>query len=89
MLRERYPDRQLGFVRLGKPYGPIFEEAARRAGTCDMILSGYQLHTDILGARRFGIDSALIMSGLARDSTGWPEDTMPTYVLESLEGMEI
>ena len=39
------------------------------------------------GAWRFGIDSALVLSGLAqKTATGWPEDMTPTYVLESLEG---
>ncbi len=85
VLQERYPEKDMGFVRLGKPHAPIFEEAARRAGTRDMILIGDQLHTDILGARRFGIDSALVLSGLSRrPSGGWPEDMKPTYVLESL-----
>ena len=89
VLRERYHDRGLDFVRLGKPYSPIFEEASRRAGTRDMVMFGDQLATDILGARRFGIDSALVLSGLARESTAdWPEDMTPNYVLESLAGIE-
>jgi len=88
VLRERYPEKDIEFVRLGKPHSPIFEEAARRAGSRDMILFGDQLHTDILGARRFGIDSALILSGLTRRSSAdWPEDMTPTYVLDSLEGV--
>jgi len=88
VLRERYPDRDVGFIRLGKPYSPVFEEAARRAGTRNMLLFGDQLHTDILGARRFGIDSALVLSGLTRGlSAGWPDDMTPTYVLESLVGV--
>ncbi|MDJ0892686.1 MAG: HAD hydrolase-like protein [Gammaproteobacteria bacterium] len=89
VLRERYHDRGLDFVRLGKPYSPIFEEASRRAGTRDMVMFGDQLATDILGARRFGIDSALVLSGLAQESTAdWPEDMTPNYVLESLAGIE-
>ncbi len=85
VLLERYPEKDKGFVRLGKPHAPIFKEAARRAGTRDMILIGDQLHTDILGARRFGIDSALVLSGLSRrPSAGWPEDMIPNYVLDSL-----
>lgn len=88
VLRERYPDKDIAFVRLGKPYSPIFEEAARRAGTRHMLLFGDQLHTDILGARRFGIDSALVLSGVTQGcSREWPEDMRPTYVLESLVGL--
>ena len=89
VLRERYPVQEFAFVRLGKPYSPIFEEAARRAGTRDMILFGDQLHTDILGASRFGIDSALLLSGLTRQPfSGYPEDMTPTYVLQSLAGLD-
>ena len=85
VLRERYQDRNMDFVRLGKPYSPIFEEASRRAGTRDMVMIGDQLATDILGAHRFGIDSALVLSGLAREANAdWPEDMKPSYVLESL-----
>ncbi len=88
VLHERYPDRNLAFVRLGKPYSPIFEEAVRRAGPGQMILFGDQLQTDILGARRFGIDSALVLAGLTPEASGdWPEDMTPNYVLESLEGI--
>ena len=88
VLRERYPSKDLGFVCLGKPHSPIFEEAVRRAGTRDMVLFGDQLHTDILGARRFGIDSVLVLSGVTRISPcEWPEEMRPTYVLESLSGL--
>ena len=53
-----------------------------------MILFGDQPRTDILGARRFGIDCALVLSGLAREaSASWPDDMAPTYVLESLVGV--
>ena len=45
--------------------------------------------TFILGAQRFGIDSALVLSGLTRDTAvGWPEDGQPTYRLESLQGLD-
>ena len=84
VLAERYPAADHRFVRLGKPYTPIFEEAARRAGTRDLIMVGDQLATDILGARRFGIDSALVASGLAPRSYPSP-DLTPTWFLPGLD----
>jgi HAD superfamily hydrolase (TIGR01459 family) len=85
-LRVRYPGRRdLRFVRLGKPYRAIFIEARRRSGTRDMVMIGDQLATDIVGALRFGLDSALVGTGLSRPGTAgtWPGG-MPTYLLRDL-----
>lgn len=91
VLAERYPGRDdLQFVRLGKPHAPIFDEARRRAGTSRLVMLGDQLATDIRGAVRAGIDSALVTSGLTRfddsgePANGYPPDARPTYLLESL-----
>jgi HAD superfamily hydrolase (TIGR01450 family) len=85
-LRLRYPGRRdLRFIRLGKPYRPIFAEAYRRAGCRDMIMIGDQWATDIAGANRFGIDSALVDTGLTRwhlrRERGGPR---PTFLLRRL-----
>ncbi len=91
-MRLRYPRRtDLVFTRLGKPFAPMFEEALRRSGTRDMVMVGDQPGTDIRGARRFGIDSALVTTGITRlDEGAFDEDTRPTWILESLSlnGME-
>ncbi|MCU0936673.1 MAG: HAD hydrolase-like protein [Gammaproteobacteria bacterium] len=84
VLTERYPGVGHRFARLGKPYAPIFEEAARRAGTRNLVMIGDQLATDILGARRFGIDSALVASGLAPPAYPSPDMT-PTWWLAGLD----
>ena len=85
-LRQRYPGRKdIHFVHLGKPETPLFEEAARRAGTRNLVMIGDQMDTDIRGACRFGIDSALVFGGVtelafhAGPAQGWP-----TYQLASL-----
>lgn len=66
-LAQRYPGRSdLRFERLGKPNTPIYAEAEGRAGTRDMVMVGDQPGTDILGANRFGIPSALVPTGLGR-----------------------
>ena len=86
-LQRRYPDRQeLRFTRLGKPHAAIFNEALKRSGTRNMVMIGDQLETDIKGAVEFGIDSALVDTGIARTN---PDDAdrslQPTYYLDSLK----
>ncbi len=85
-LRLRYPGRPgLGFVRLGKPHGALFEEAARRCGSRDMLMIGDQAETDIRGARAFGIDSALLGGGVAGSALPLAADApRPTYYLASI-----
>lgn len=88
IVRERYPGIELKIDRLGKPHPYIFEEGMVRAGhteRADTIMVGDQLVTDIQGAQDFGIDSALVTTGLVRtdqDISRWP--LRPTFVLESL-----
>ncbi len=72
------------FERLGKPHRPIFDEAARRAGTRSLVMLGDQLHTDIAGANDFGIDSALVLTGVSRDVAGVDRALRPTWILPSL-----
>lgn len=83
VLRERYPEARLEFTRLGKPHAPLFEEAARRSGGGRLVMIGDQLATDILGANRYGIDSALVGTGLARRDIP-PGEALPTWLLPSL-----
>jgi HAD superfamily hydrolase (TIGR01450 family) len=86
VLKQRYPDRSdTQFVVLGKPKPAIFEEAARRAGTRNLVMIGDQIETDIRGARAFGIDSALVTGGVAE--LAFFSDTsndLPSYQLQSL-----
>ncbi len=85
-LRLRYPGRRdLRFVRLGKPYRAIFAEALRRSGTRNMVMIGDQPATDIAGASHFGLDSALVGTGLYRaDPTRRWRGVTPTYWLQDL-----
>ena len=86
VLRQRYPGRSdLGFEVLGKPQPALFEEARRRAGTDRLLMIGDQVETDILGASRLGIDSALVQSGVTRAETqDWTQGIRPTFLLRSL-----
>lgn len=72
------------FVPLGKPHRHIFEEAARRSGTRSMVMIGDQLSVDIKGARDFGVDSALVPTGLTHVGQGGLGDISPTYVLPTI-----
>lgn len=83
-LRQRYPDRPgLLFERLGKPYPGLFEAAVRLAGTRNVVMIGDQLDTDIVGAARFGIDSALVPGAATGNKRGL-NGIEPTYILESV-----
>ena len=87
VLEERYPEADYRFKRLGKPYAPIFQQAVKITESSNPLMIGDQLATDILGANRFGIDSALVGSGLARGKMG-NNSAKPTWYLPSLEVSE-
>lgn len=73
------------FAKLGKPFAPIFDEAARRAGHRNLLMIGDQLETDILGAQNYGLDSLLVGTGLTRLDR-LPEDApRSTYILRQWE----
>jgi HAD superfamily hydrolase (TIGR01450 family) len=83
VLAERYPLAAPRFERLGKPYTALFAEAARRSGTLNMVMIGDQIATDVLGARRFGLDAALVTSGPAPAFYPSP-DLTPNWLLAGL-----
>lgn len=67
-------------VVAGKPETPIFEVALERFGASTALFIGDRLDTDILGANRAGIRSALVLTGidgarqlLAADATMRPD----------------
>lgn len=84
------------FVRFGKPDPMIFSKAFHialeenpRLSKRDVLMVGDSLHTDILGGNKYGIDTALVLSG-----TTLPDDyaamiratgIVPNYVCESIQ----
>jgi HAD superfamily hydrolase (TIGR01459 family) len=87
VLRLRDPDGGHRFVPLGKPHRPMFEAAVRRFPGVDlrrMVMLGDQLGTDILGAQRFGIDSVLVETGVARFAQLATSEVRPTFVLPAV-----
>jgi glycerol 3-phosphatase-2 len=70
----------------GKPETPIFQEAVARFGAQHPLFLGDRLDTDILGANRAGIASALVLTGVDRPKhvLAAPENSRPTYILGDL-----
>ena len=70
----------------GKPEVPIFEEAVARFSSRAPLFLGDRLDTDILGANRAGIASALVLTGIDRPKhvLAAPSGSQPTYVLSDL-----
>jgi glycerol-1-phosphatase len=70
----------------GKPETPIFDEAVRRFDASSPLFIGDRLDTDILGAKRAGIRSVHVLTGIDRAKTLLAADpTMrPDFILEDL-----
>ncbi|GAA5030594.1 HAD-IIA family hydrolase [Microbacterium fluvii] len=70
----------------GKPEVPIFEEAVVRFGAQHPLFIGDRLDTDILGANRAGIPSALVLTGVDRPKhvLASPADSQPRFLLSDL-----
>jgi HAD superfamily hydrolase (TIGR01450 family) len=70
----------------GKPEIPMFEVAQDRFGAQKAIVVGDRLDTDILGANRAGIASALVLTGIdqAKQVLAAVVDQRPTYILTDL-----
>ncbi len=70
----------------GKPETPIFEEALARFGARDALFLGDRLDTDILGASRAGITSAIVLTGIDRPKhvLAAPQGSRPDYILSDL-----
>ena len=70
----------------GKPEVPIFDEAVARFGARHPLFLGDRLDTDILGANRAGIPSALVLTGIDRPKhvLAAPAGSQPTFILSDL-----
>jgi len=76
-------------VVAGKPEPALFDEAIRRLGGRLPLVVGDRIDTDIAGARRSGLPSLLVLTGvstLADVCTAQGEDR-PDYVAPDLEGL--
>jgi len=77
-------------VVAGKPEVAIFEEAFDRFGTRRALFVGDRLDTDILGARRAGIPSAMVLTGIdrAKQLLAARADMRPDFILEDLRQLQ-
>lgn len=76
-------------VVAGKPEVAIFQEAMARFGAENALMIGDRLDTDILGANRAGIPSALVLTGIdqAKQVLAAVPQERPTYLLDDLRGL--
>ncbi len=81
---ERRPD-----LVVGKPEPALFLAAAREAGSSGTLIVGDRLDTDILGANRAGMDSLLVLTGVATDEAARAAmgQQRPTFVAKDLSGL--
>ena len=70
----------------GKPERAIFDLAADRFDAHNALVVGDRLDTDILGANRAGMRSALVLTGIdgPKQVLAAAEDHQPTYILGDL-----
>ncbi|MET0989226.1 MAG: HAD hydrolase-like protein, partial [Glaciihabitans sp.] len=73
-------------VVAGKPEAAIFEVAVDRFGASAPLFIGDRLDTDILGANRAGIVSALVLTGIdqAKQVLAADANSRPRYILGDL-----
>lgn len=73
-------------VFAGKPERAIFDYAAERFDAHNALVIGDRLDTDILGANRAGMRSALVLTGIdgPKQVLAASEDHQPTYILSDL-----
>jgi phosphoglycolate/pyridoxal phosphate phosphatase family enzyme len=81
-------DRQPDLV-VGKPEPALFLAAAREAGSTGTLIVGDRLDTDIMGANRAGMDSLLVLTGVAtaEAAQGATAAQRPTFVAKDLSGL--
>ncbi len=74
----------------GKPEVAIFEEALARFGSRRALMVGDRLDTDILGANRTGIPSALVLTGIdqAKQVLAAAPQERPQFILEDLRDLD-
>lgn len=76
-------------VVAGKPERALFDVATRRFAADRPLFLGDRLDTDIMGAQRAGMLSALVLTGIdgPKQLLAAPADSRPEFVLEDLRGL--
>ncbi len=76
-------------VVAGKPYAPLFEETMVRIRATSPLMVGDRLDTDILGARRAGIASLMVLTGVnsLADVVAADPQERPDFIAPDLSGL--
>ena len=69
---------------IGKPEGAMYDTVRERLGAGRCLAVGDNLATDIAGARRAGIDTALVLTGVTSRVQADAAEPRPTHVADSL-----
>ncbi|HEX6026291.1 MAG TPA: HAD-IIA family hydrolase [Solirubrobacter sp.] len=72
---------------VGKPETPMYAAARDRLGPGRVLAVGDRLDIDIAGARRAGLDSALVLTGGTTRAQADAADPRPTHVADSLAAL--
>lgn len=73
----------------GKPHGPMFEEALRRAGARPerALMVGDRVETDLVGAATAGIDGAAVFTGASTPADLLDHDAGAVAAMEDVRGL--
>ena len=72
---------------VGKPESGMYEAARDRLGPGRYLAVGDRLDADVAGARRAGMDAALVLSGSTSRAEADAADPPPTHVADSLAAL--
>jgi HAD superfamily hydrolase (TIGR01450 family) len=71
-------------VVVGKPEPPLYDAARATLGAGRVLAVGDRLDIDVAGARRAGLDSAVVLTGGTSRAEAAAADPRPTHVADSL-----
>jgi HAD superfamily hydrolase (TIGR01450 family) len=72
---------------VGKPEPAMYAAARDRLGEGRVLAVGDRLDADVGGARRAGLNAALVLTGVATRADAEAADPKPTYVADSLRAL--
>ena len=72
---------------VGKPEPGMYDTARDRLGEGRVLAVGDRLDVDVAGARRAGMDSALVLTGVTEAAPASGAEPSPTLVAESLAAL--
>jgi HAD superfamily hydrolase (TIGR01450 family) len=72
---------------VGKPEPAMYEAARDRLGAGRTLAVGDRLEVDVVGARRAGMDSALVLTGASSPAEARHAEPRPTHVAASLHAL--